>query len=262
MDQPCSVKYQKQYVIDWSEKLPASVNFSFPCTSMATFRSQHDAIQPRIGNHCLPQAPPKSWVQKLRFGFFFLFGFFGMHRNPFLIRQCHNGHRGGYALLKWLIRTAIWFEHSPFQKAETSNLPALVNLTIETHSVSFHFTRTAIENKKSWTNTTCIRKRKKYPGEKHVKALLLPGTFGLPRWYQKHSKAHGYCGYSSPCYCLKGITFSNHWGWTPLIHPDFDSWLRGDFRSKSTSFTCKLFSFKTSQRHSTVRNAGKRFVKS
>ena len=158
--------------ICWSEKLPASVNFSFPCTSMATFRSQHDAIQPRIGNHCLPQAPPKSWVQ----------------RNPFLIRQCHNGYRGGYALLKWLIRTAIWFEHSPFQKAETSNLPKLVNLTNETHSDSFHFTRTAIENKKSWTNTTCIQKRKNYPGEKHVKALLLPSTFGLPRWYQKHSK--------------------------------------------------------------------------
>ena len=109
------------------------------------------------------------------------FVFFGIHRNPFLIRQCHNGHRGGYALLKRLIRTAIWFEHSPFQKAETSNLPALVNLTIETHSVSFHFTRTAIENKKTWTNTTCIQKRKNYPGEKHVKALLLPSTFGFPR---------------------------------------------------------------------------------
>ena len=32
------------------------------------------------------------------------------------------------------------------------------------------------------------RREKNYPGEKHVKALLLPSTFGLPRWYQKHSK--------------------------------------------------------------------------
>ena len=121
--------------------------------------------------------------------FLFFLGFFGMHRNPFLIRQCHNGHRGGYALLKWLIRTAIWFEHSPFQKAETSNLPALVNLTIETHSVSFHFTRTAIENKKSWTNTTCIRKGKNIQEKntlKHCCCRVLLGFQGDIRNIQKH----------------------------------------------------------------------------
>ena len=44
-----------------------------------------------------------------------------------------------------------------------------------------------------------------------------------------------------------------------LIPPNFNSWLR---RVKSTSFSRKLFCFKTSQRHSIWRNAGKQFVKS
>ena len=117
-----------------------------------------------------------------------------------------------------------WFEHSPFQKAETSNLPKLVNLTNETHSDSFHFTRTAIENKKSWTNTTCIQKRKIIREKntlKHCCCRVLLGFQGDIRNIQKHSNAHGYCGYSSPCYCLKGITFSNHWGWPPTYSPWF-----------------------------------------
>lgn len=162
--------------ICWSEKLPASVNF-FHVRPWQLFGHNMMLFNPELETIAFRKLHPNPEFRSFALAFFW-----GCTEIPSSYGNVTMGL--GEATRLW----SGWFEHSPFQKAETSNLPKLVNLTNETHSDSFHFTRTAIENKKSWTNTTCIQKRKNYPGEKHVKALLLPSTFGLPRWYQKHSK--------------------------------------------------------------------------
>lgn len=174
MDQPCSVKYQSKYV-DQKNYLHQSifsmyVHGNFSVTTWC-YSTQNWKPLPSASSTQILSSEASLWLF-----------FWGCTEIPSSYGNVTMGL--GEATRLW----SGWFEHSPFQKAETSNLPKLVNLTNETHSDSFHFTRTAIENKKSWTNTTCIQKRKNYPGEKHVKALLLPSTFGLPRWYQKHSK--------------------------------------------------------------------------